>query len=71
MAWSKGKRTGKPAGKKGKYTTAQQSAYQAGRGYKLGKMGKRIDFKNPETEQSFFAGYKSVDSTKYPPVEKR
>ena len=76
MAWSKSK--GKPAAKKGtgtkgksKYTSAQQKAYQAGRGYKLGKMGKRIEFKNPETEESFFAGYKSVDSTKYPNAEKR
>ena len=71
MAWNKGKGTGKPAPKKGttangkgksrnastsKYTAAQQKAYQVGRGYELGKYGKRINFKNPETEQSFFAG---------------
>ena len=51
---------------KPKMTRAQQRAFDSGQGYKLGQHGKAINFKNEENRDSFRAGYRSLDPSKYP-----
>ena len=57
-------------GKK-QFSDAENRAYYSGQGYKLAKKGKRINFKNKNNEQSFVAGYMSVDANRYPDVKSK
>lgn len=43
-----------------KYTRAQWNAYHSGRGYRLGRERRGIDFKNQNNRASFQAGYKNI-----------
>ncbi len=49
-----------------RFTKAQKSAYDSGRGYRLGQAGKAINFNNRQNYDSFMQGYKSVYVNRYP-----
>lgn len=58
--------------KKSKYTAAQKKAYYSGMGYRVGRAGKEVPFKNPENRVSFQAGYAAgkKPAAKYPDLKK-
>jgi len=58
--------------RKRKYSQAQKKAYYSGMGYRAGRMGKAIIFKNQSNKESFRAGFKAAMETvkKYPDLKK-
>ena len=53
-----------------KFTAQQKASYHSGRGYRLGRERKGINFKNPANRASFSAGYNSVDPSRYPSTKR-
>jgi len=43
-----------------RYSNAQKRAYHSGQGYRAGRYGKRIKFKNKRNLASFRAGYRDA-----------
>lgn len=60
----------KTGGKKSKYTAAQRKAYATGKAYRLGRDGKKIEFKNEENKKSFQQGYRAGGKTKHKKLDK-
>jgi len=54
-----------------KYTQSQKKAYYSGMGYRAGKAGVIIPFRNNSNKQSFMEGYVAAKTTvtKYPKVK--
>lgn len=52
---------------KRRYTTNQMVAYKTGKAYKLGREGRKINFKSDDMKESFRAGYKA-DISRYPKI---
>ena len=50
----------------------EKKAYYSGMGYRVGRAGKEVPFKNPENRASFQAGYAAgkKPAAKYPDLKK-
>lgn len=58
--------------KKSRYSRAERRAYESGKGYRVARENRGINFKNPKNRASFQAGYAAAgkslkkNSSKYP-----